>query len=124
MADVSVWEMLTAIGAAGSAGIFALLAIRVWSGIPNLMEKWLAFRIARAAEKTADWDRRGDELNRLDARCIKLEEAEQKCRDELADAKERIAVLEGYQIGRGAVRQELTIIESTDRVNRKPEDGR
>lgn len=118
MADVSIWEMLTAIGAAGSAGVLALLAIRIWSGIPHLMEKWLAFRIARAAEKTADWNRRGDELNRLDARCVKLEQAEQRCRDDLADAKQRIAVLEGYQIGKGQLRQELTIIDATERMEK------
>lgn len=121
MADVSIWEMLTAIGAAGSAGVLALLAIRIWSGIPHLMEKWLAFRIARAAEKTADWNRRGDELNRLDARCVKLEQAEQRCRDDLADAKQRIAVLEGYQIGRGEAAQQVTILESTKRMDRENE---
>lgn len=122
MADGNIWQIVTAVGAAGTASVFGLLAIRVWSGIPKFMEQWLALRQAKALEKAADWSRRGDllkdqgdEIKRLGERCKRLEAAEEKCRNDLADAKERIATLEGYNIGEGKALNEAQRILSAER---------
>jgi len=112
--DIS--QLLSVAGAAWTATlIFALLAARVWSSLPHLLDKWLAFRTARAAEKAADWTRLRDEL-------IRLSEAESRCRRELADVThelaevtQRLAILEGYNIGRGQADQLAQMIVSSER---------
>jgi hypothetical protein len=48
-------------------------------------------------------------------RCQSLEDAERLCRVELADVKERLAALEGYQSGIGKARQEAANIVALER---------
>lgn len=134
MADA--WDILTAASVTGSFAVLCLVAVRVWSGLPNFMDRWLALKAARAAEKAADWTRmrdlikdQGGEIKRINSRCTAVEEAEQKCREELvvtkadlADKELRIARLEGYQIGRGEAAQQVTILESTKRMTKEGKD--
>jgi hypothetical protein len=106
--QVAAWTTTTAV---------CLFIFRLWNVSPAMFAQWIAYRRSRAEEKAADWKRRGDEIKRLDDRCKALEVAETRCREDLADAKERIAILEGYQIGRGTMRQEVTVLEVSQRVN-------
>lgn len=132
MADVTVWDILTAAGAAGSFGILCLLAARIWNGLPNFMDRWLALKAARAAEKAADWTRMRDLLKDQGGEISRLSDAEKQCRADYADLHDkhmelhqeyaglsrRVAELEGYQIGRGEAAQQVTILEATKRVEK------
>jgi GH24 family phage-related lysozyme (muramidase) len=95
--------------------ILALFVARLWSGAPALFAQWIAYRAAKAAERSADWDRRSEELTRLDQRCRRLETAEERCRTELADMTQRVAALEGYNIGKGKARNDAQLIVSAER---------
>lgn len=106
-----------------NTGVFILLVIRIWNGSPAMFAQWIAYRRAKAEEKTAEYSRLRNENKRIDDRCIKLEErvdsveeAERRCRAELVEKERRIANLEGLQQGRGEARQELTILESAKRL--------
>jgi hypothetical protein len=66
-------------------------------------------------ERGAVWDRIMAENARLDARCIRLEEAEERCRNELADVKGRLSALEGYKQGEGDALQAAQRIVSAER---------
>lgn len=150
MADGGVLREISvstiAIVSASAANL--LLVWRMFSGAPKWFEQWISLRRARAEEKAADWNRRGDELKRLSDRCITLEkfadgwrDAEKECRDnyaslqqqlldreiahseeitalrnEVAALRQELAVHEGYQIGRGDAAQDVTILESTKRL--------
>lgn len=111
-------ELLTADTAAWTATVFfGLLVVRLWSSIPQLLDKWLAFRTAKAAEKAADWTRIRDEV-------IRLSEAEERCRRELADVTRRLAEIEGYELGRGKARQDAANIVALDRLQNDTKEGK
>lgn len=77
-----------------------------------------------AEAKASDWNRLRDEVKRIDERCKALEEENQECRKNLADAVHRIAQLEGYQLGRGEAAQEATRFTATKRIiDDKLKDG-
>jgi hypothetical protein len=122
MANALDFSQFFTVGTAAwtSTCLLALLVARLWNGAPAMFQQWIEWRRLVAAAKTADWDRRGEELARLDERCIRLEEAEQTCREELANAKGRIAVLEGYQIGQGMAAQQAAGVVALDRLKDKP----
>lgn len=125
MADAEALRQIFSVPTAAWTGV-ALLALfiwRMWNGSPAMFQQWIEYRKAKAAEKAADWKRLRDEISRgderyarLEGRADKLEEAEQQCREDLASAKERIATLEGLNMGRGMARQEAAIIESAKRI--------
>lgn len=98
--------------------ILFLFLVRLWKGLPAVFAQWVAWRQVKALEKAADWTRLRDENKRLDDRCKRLEVSEEKCRSELADLQTRLAIVEGYQIGRGEAAQEVTIIESGKRLGK------
>src|SRR5574341_58763 len=132
MADVTVWDILTAAGATGSFAVLCLLAARIWSGLPNFMDRWLALKAARAAEKAADWTRMRDLLKDQGGEIHRLSEAEKQCRadyaelhgefmdlsKEVATLRGEVATRVGYQIGRGEAAQDVTIIESSKRLSK------
>lgn len=109
------------------AGLLFLFLLRVWTSVPAIMEKWIEWRKVKAAEKASDWTRLRDEIVRLsnmlhgerneasDFRREQLAENE-RCREELASALTRIAVLEGYEQGRGEARQEVAVLSSAARL--------
>lgn len=99
----------------GATTILALVVMRLWSSLPQLLDKWLAFRSAKSAERAADWTRLRDEVIRLGA-------GEARCRQELADVTRRLAQLEGFAAGRGEARQEAAIIESARRIVDRSEE--
>ena len=102
-------QVFSASGAAWtSTAILFLLVVRMWNGAPALLDRWLAWRAAKAAEKAADWARLREEVTRL-------ADAEKTCRRELADVTKRLATLEGYNIGRGQAAQEAQRIVSEER---------
>lgn len=104
--------------------IIFLLVVRLWNGSPAMFAQWIEYRKTKEAAKAADWTRLRAEIERLDGRCIRLEDAEAKCRDDLASAKERIATLEGYQIGRGRAAQDAAGIVALERQKDEPKGPR
>ena len=97
-----------------------------------LVKVWPLVKAQLTAARTADdaivgnqWKRFQDEIKRLvervvtvEDKCAKLEESEERCREELADAKGRIAELEGYNIGSGSARQDAARIVAVDRLDK------
>jgi Tfp pilus assembly protein PilN len=116
-------RFFTITGAAWTAtGFIGLLVIRMWSGAPAVFAQWVAYRRAKAEERSADWTRLRDENARLDGRCQRLEIAEEKCRDELADVKQRLSALEGYELGKGKARQDAANIVAIERLQDEKKD--
>lgn len=93
-----------------------LLVVRVWNGSPAMFAQWLAYRRAKAEEKHADFNRLREEITRLDASAKESRQAEARCNDELLDVKKRLAVVEGYQIGRGQAAQDVAILQGGSRL--------
>ncbi len=99
-------------------GVFGLLAVvivavvKVW---PIIIAKLAETRTSDDAIAGKQMERLVAEVGRLDHRVQSLEVSEERCREELADAKGRIAELEGYNIGAGKARAEAQRIVSTER---------
>lgn len=128
MLDSSALQQIFSVESAAwtSTLLLGLLVVRLWAGTPALIDRWLAWRAARSAERTADWDRRGAELKRIDERCVRLELAEAECRRNLAEVTQRLATLEGYEMGQGQMRQEQQIISAAEKIidrQRRKEQG-
>lgn len=124
VADGSIVEMsdvgLAGIGAAIGAfltGLFAWLVQRSKGGTDievKVMDQWEKLNGSLAAEN-----------KRLGERCQRLEEAEGKCREQLAAVEKRLAILEGYEIGRGKAQQDAANIVAIERLtDRKEGDGK
>jgi hypothetical protein len=92
-----------------------LFVARLWSGAPAILDKWLAWKAAKAAERSADWDRLRAEINRLDDRCDHLQGEVDECRRREGEWMQRAISAEAYQLGEGAARQEAQRIISTER---------
>jgi hypothetical protein len=60
----------------------------------------------------------GNLIGLLEARVGRLEVSEQRCQRDLADAMKRIAQLEGYDVGQGQVRQEVTRLQASERQDK------
>lgn len=129
MADVTVWDILTAAGATGSFAVLCLLAARIWSGLPNFMDRWLALKAARAAEKAADWSRlrdlchdHGEEITRLNSRCDFLQAEVDECRQREAEWMHRAIKAEAASEGMGEARNTAQRIVSAEMQAMKPKD--
>lgn len=119
---LAVKDILSIEGAAWTGlAIFALFVVRMWNGAPAMFEQWIAWRRARAEHKAAEWGRLLNENKRIDERCIRLEAAEERCRSELIEVKERLASLEGYMAGQGRASQEAAGIVAIERLGRDGE---
>jgi hypothetical protein len=106
-------EILSATSAAWATFlVICLLVWRMWNGAPQWLDRWLEWQKIKNAKKAADWDRLRDEI-------IRLSEGEQRCRQELADVTRRLAILEGYEIGRGRADQEAARIVAVERLGKK-----
>jgi hypothetical protein len=104
-------------GAAWTATAFiGLLVVRVWNGSPAMFAQWIAYRRAKAEERASDWTRLRNDNARLDERCQRLEIAEERCREELANVKARVCALEGYELGKGKARQDAAGIVAVERL--------
>lgn len=104
--------------------VVLLLAWRGWPHVPAIMSAWVARRQAIQAAKDADWVRIRDEATRLDERCQRLEESEERCREELRDVKDRLAQVEGFMIGQGHARQDAARIVAVERLEDKKGEGK
>ncbi len=91
----------------------AVLAVRFF---PVWKQKWTEARTADDAIVGNQWKRFQEEITRLDGRCARLEESEERCQAALSDATRRIAELEGYEIGKGRAAQEAQGIVSAERL--------
>lgn len=100
-----------------AVALLFLFVVRMWNGAPAMFEQWIAYKRAKAEEKSADWSRLRDH-------CSFLMQAEENCRSELNDVKGRLATLEGYMAGQGRASQEaagIVAIERLGRQEKKPE---
>jgi hypothetical protein len=133
MADLSVLsDILSARNTL--VAIFGLAAValwRAWTGLPAVMARWNERERDKVSERASDFERLREELKRSDERNAKrddritfLEESEQRCRHDLADALRRLAVLEGYEMGRGKAAQDAQAIVSTERMKQQIEKER
>lgn len=91
--------------------IFAVRSFKDW---PGIMARWNERQRDRAAIET-------EQYKRLAERCGKLEEAEEKCRHDLADAVRRIAEVEGFMMGQGKARNDAAAIVAVERLTDRSE---
>lgn len=117
--DVAALKQIFSIQSAAWAvvALLFLFAVRMWNGAPAMLQQWIAWRQAKAAEKAADWNRLRDEISRLS-------EAEKRCREDYAelhrqhmDVIERLKTLEGYHMGQGRASQEAAGVVALDRLS-------
>jgi uncharacterized coiled-coil DUF342 family protein len=77
------------------AAAIILFVIRMWNGSPAMFAQWIAYRRARAEEKSADWERiRYERDASSEAAKVSREEIDM-LRDRLAERDSRIATLMG-----------------------------
>lgn len=121
--DVAALRQIFSVEGAAWASfvVIALLTVRMWNGAPAMFGKWIEWRIAKAAEKSADWTRLRGEIDRYGERIKHLEQRDQECQRDLAAALGRIAKLEGYEAGRGEARQEVAVLKSAERIVERKE---
>lgn len=102
----------------------AMTTVVLRSG-PSFLERWNERLRDKDAAKAGDWSRLRGEIKRLDERCAQIEEREQECQHNLADALQRIGQLEGYNLGIGEAHQTAQRIVSSERAKdaRKKEEG-
>jgi hypothetical protein len=113
---VAVSQLLSTTSAAWAAVlILALFVARLWSGAPAILDKWLAWRAAKAAERTAYWDRLLKEIKRLDERCDHLQSEVDACREREGEWMQRAIAAEAYQLGEGEALQKAQRIVSAER---------
>lgn len=94
-----------------AVAIIFLFVVRMWNGAPAMFEQWIAYKRAKAEEKSADWARLRDH-------CSFLMKAEENCRSELNEVKGRLATLEGYMAGQGKASQEAAGVVALERLAR------
>lgn len=123
MFNAEAWRQIFSVqSAAWTATAFIFLfTVRMWNGAPAMFAQWVAWRRARADEKAADWQRLREENQRIDARCQRLEAAEERCREELAGVKQRLASLEGWLAGQGQAHQEAAGVVALERLEHHKE---
>jgi len=101
-----------------------LFILRMWNGSPAMFAQWIAYRRARAEEKSADWERiRYERDAASEALKIAREEIDM-LRDKLAERDQRIAMLigenarlQGIQQGFGEWRNIQTVLEAAKRLS-------
>lgn len=121
----AIRQLFSVEGAAwASFVVVALLTLRMWNGAPAMFGKWIEWRVAKAAEKAADWTRLRGEIDRYGTRIEYLEQREEECQRKLAEAEGRIAKLEGYEQGRGEARQETAVLRSAERIVKRKDEGK
>src|SRR5688572_23381575 len=101
-------------------GIFGLLAIAVWrkwTGLPAVMQLWIARRQAIATEKGKDWIRLREEINRLDERCDHLQREVDECREREGVWMGRAIAAESKLQGEGDVRQAAAVAAAEVRLD-------
>ena len=95
-----------------AVALLFLFVVRMWNGAPAMFEQWIAYKRAKAEEKSSDWSRLRDH-------CAFLMKAEETCRSELNEVKGRLATLEGYMAGQGKASQEAAGVIALERLARK-----
>lgn len=99
--------------------VLLIIGVMAWKIYPAVLGRILEGRRDKETAKSGDWSRLRGEIDRLDARCASIEEREQECQHQLADALKRIGELEGYNLGIGEAHQTAQRIISEDREARK-----
>ena len=90
MADLSVLNdiLSTRNTLVAIASIMTVALWRAWTGLPAVMQQWIAHRQAIVAEKDAAWKRLRDEIERYAARQLLSEERHDECERNLAAERE------------------------------------
>lgn len=101
--------------------ILLLFVVRMWNGAPAMFAQWIAYRRAKAEEKSSDWSRLREEITRLDSRCDDLQTEVDECRKREGDWMGRAIAAESALAGRGQAAQEVTILQSKRRLADKGE---
>lgn len=102
--------------------ILGLVVLRMWSGLPQILDKWLDYRTARAAEKAADWTRLRDEITRLREWCAELQHEVDECRRREGEWMSRAIAAEAAHLGFGEASQQAQRILSEERTKDKPKE--
>lgn len=111
MGDVSGLAFLVGAPLWVAVLIFGMRSFKDW---PGIMARWNERQRDRAAIES-------EQYKRLAERCGRLELAEEKCRDDLADAVRRIAELEGFMMGQGKARNDAAAIVAVERLKGRSE---
>lgn len=96
--------------------IIGLLVLRMWNGAPAMFAQWIAYKQARAAEKSADWMRLREEIGRLDGRCDHLQSEVDACHARELEWMHRAIKAESASEGLGDARQRAQEIISAERL--------
>lgn len=99
------------------ATILGLMAWRIWNGLPNVMAQWIEWRKAKAAEKSKDWTRLRDEIDRLWAECRELRKSVQECEEREGEWMRRAIQAEAMAMGQGEARQAAAVAVAEMRVD-------
>ena len=117
MVNLNAFAQIFSVGTAAWA-LVAMLGVALFAAWPRIMEQLNKGKVDRASIEAGQYER-------MDARLQRLEVAEEKCRADLADARGRIAELEGYLMGRGEAMQTaqrmLSAARVTDAKKAKPD---
>lgn len=105
MGNVPGWAYVVGPPLWALAVIYFVRTTKDW---PGIMARWNESKRDRAKIDH-------DQYKLVADRCTLLEQAEEKCRHELADKERRLAKLEGYADGRGEAHQEAQMIVSVER---------
>lgn len=127
MVDVNAFKQIFSLQSAAwtAVALIILFVVRMWNGAPAMLETWIHWKQAKAAEKVADWSRLREEINRLS-------EAEKQCRADYQELhaqhmdlhskchelNRRVAELEGYYVGQGKASQEAAGIVALERMKK------
>jgi len=96
----------------------AVALFKVW---PKIMAQVNERQRDREEAKASDWERLRGEIERLDGRCDHLQQEVDECRRREGEWMQRAIEAEAMLVGRGKVNQEVTILQSAQRLI---EDGK
>lgn len=112
--------------AAGVWTIAAMVAVALFRSWPLIMARINERQRDRQSEKSGDWQRLRDEINRLDGRCDHLQTEVDECRAREAEWMHRAIAAEAVHLGKGEAEQHAARIVAAERIieaARKNEGG-
>jgi hypothetical protein len=109
-----------------AGGLIGLGSLAAWLAVQNRKLRGQELRDG-GEMKSGDWSRLRAEIARLDERCDHLQKEVDECREReggwMSRALAAEAERDGYNLGRGEVRQEAQLLDSKGRLGAK-DDGK
>lgn len=103
-----------------STAILFLFVLRMWNGSPAMFAQWIAYRRAKAEERSADWDRIRAERDAAGEERDMVRDRWAACEAERIEWMGRAVRAEAALQGYGEARQRLAVEEATRRMKQEP----